>query len=146
MDEICNDCWLTYYPAYIGKKKVEKFVAERRKKPNTHAPNTKRFFALVAEDHGIRGYAICGVKRGEGHLRAIYVDPESTGKGYGSALVKRALKEFRKRGAKLVRLETMVQNKGSQRFYKRHGFRKARVINYFVRGHSTKCWRLEKEL
>jgi ribosomal protein S18 acetylase RimI-like enzyme len=76
----------------------------------------------------------------------MYVDPKATGKGYGSALMGRALEEFRKRGVKTVYTETLPKNKRAIRFYERHGFRKKHMVSFKVRGQLFREWRLERAL
>jgi len=73
----------------------------------------------VAEDDSAR---IAGVLVLDGEwLDQLYVDPERTGGGIGSTLLR-----FAQRGRpEGLRLWTFVANTGAQRFYERHGFAEA---------------------
>ena len=54
----------------------------------------------------------------DGWIEHLYVGPEHTGQGLGSALVDRAKRE----AESTLELWTFVSNVGAQRFYERHGF------------------------
>ncbi len=143
MNDICNADWDAFYRPLIGDSKVEAMIKKQQRKPRKHKRNTKHVWSLVVEDKGVKGFAVCEVKRGEGHLIAMYIDPKATGKGYGSALMDRAFDDFRERGVKRVRTETLVKNKGAIRFYERYGFRKKQKLKYM---HKFMSWRLVREL
>lgn len=62
---------------------------------------------------------------GEATVNYLYVEPEVTGRGIGSALLDRA-KQQRPGG---LRLWTFQQNDGARRFYERHGLRVVRLTD-----------------
>ena len=69
----------------------------------------------VWDEGGVRGFIVLT----EDQLQYIYLDPEWTGRGIGSALLDQA-KERRPAG---FTLWTFQQNTGARRFYERHGLR-----------------------
>jgi GNAT superfamily N-acetyltransferase len=62
---------------------------------------------------------------GEAMVSYLYVEPEMTGRGIGSALLDHA-KERRSAG---FTLWTFQQNAGARRFYERHGLRVVRLTD-----------------
>jgi ribosomal protein S18 acetylase RimI-like enzyme len=62
---------------------------------------------------------------GDATIDHLYVEPEMTGRGIGSALLEHA-KEQRPEGFSLW---TFQQNEGARRFYERHGLRVIRLTD-----------------
>jgi ribosomal protein S18 acetylase RimI-like enzyme len=93
--------------------------------PQLHSPEEHRaFFARVVadgevwaweEDGALVGFAAVG----DTHLDHIYVEPDRTGHGIGSAL----LAHVKSRRPQGFDLWTFQDNAGARRFYDRHGFR-----------------------
>ncbi len=76
----------------------------------------------VWEENG----AILGfIALGEAMVNSLYVEPEVTGRGIGSALLVQA-KQRRPAGFSLW---TFQQNDGARRFYERHGLRVVRLTD-----------------
>lgn len=80
---------------------------------------------LVREDgkDGYGGFCISLIdSRGEGEIEAIYIEPELSKQGVGTALVSRAMAWFRENRVKQVRVEVAVGNEAVLLFYERFGF------------------------
>lgn len=92
--------------------------------PTLHTPDEDRaFFGRAVDEQHVwiweEGGQVLGFAAlGDGMLNHLYVEPEATGRGIGTALLARA-KEQSPRG---FRLWTFQQNDGARRFYERHGF------------------------
>lgn len=65
-------------------------------------------------------------------LKQLYTDPDTTGRGIGSALMDRALEIARDHGADEVQLSVWSGNDGAQNFYARYGFGKIADIHFMV--------------
>ncbi len=80
--------------------------------------------ATVAEGpDGLIGYQISTSSPVGGHLARLAVYPEFQGKGVGYQLVHDLLKQFLRRGAQSVTVNTQFNNKTSLSLYKKAGFR-----------------------
>jgi ribosomal-protein-alanine N-acetyltransferase len=89
---------------------------------------------IVAEgSHGIMGYIMCRIERGftsfvgfsltkRAHLVSVAVLPEYQHQGVGTALLKNALKNMPKYGAKECFLEVRVSNTTAVEMYRKLGF------------------------
>ena len=112
---ICNDCWLTYYPSFLGQETVDEMLEKRRNAPLHKATKT----TLVAEENnvvlGFCFFDACDIV-------ALYVAPESTGKGVGAALIREAIKRM-KPTCPVITTSTLTKNESALRFYKREGFK-----------------------
>jgi GNAT superfamily N-acetyltransferase len=51
----------------------------------------------------------------------LYVRPDARARGTGTALMERAFKELRERGARLLEVNVDEGDAGARRFYERHG-------------------------
>jgi len=65
-------------------------------------------------------------------LKQLYTDPETTGRGIGSALMDRAMEIAREQAADEVQLSVWSGNEGAQKFYARYGFGKVADIYFMV--------------
>ncbi|GFE73093.1 GNAT family N-acetyltransferase [Novosphingobium sp. TCA1] len=65
-------------------------------------------------------------------LKQLYTDPQTTGRGIGTALMDRALEIAREQAADEVQLSVWSGNEGAQRFYARYGFAKVADIYFMV--------------
>jgi ribosomal protein S18 acetylase RimI-like enzyme len=65
-------------------------------------------------------------------LKQLYTDPETTGRGIGSALMDRAMEIAREQEADEVQLSVWSGNEGAQKFYARYGFGKVADIYFMV--------------
>lgn len=72
-----------------------------------------RGWITVAESETVNGYL---ARNGE-EIHALYVDPDTRGKGIGTALITDAMQR-----QNALRLWTFVANTGAQRLYERLGF------------------------
>lgn len=81
---------------------------------------------LVAEDFGILGFVTTGPARapdtGKGELGALYVAPESWGKGIGTALIEAAHLRLKEGGFADAVLWLLAGNERGLRFYLRHAW------------------------
>ena len=60
-------------------------------------------------------------------LEDMIIDREYRGKGYGTTLIKYAVEEAEKRGAKRVTLLTDDTNESAMKFYEKNGFKKSEM-------------------
>jgi ribosomal protein S18 acetylase RimI-like enzyme len=58
-----------------------------------------------------------------GYINLFYLAPSSRGTGHGKELHDYALRVFRDRGARLLRLSVSPTNPRAMRFYRKHGWR-----------------------
>ncbi|MGD6818320.1 ribosomal protein S18-alanine N-acetyltransferase [Metabacillus sp. 84] len=79
---------------------------------------------LVAEhDHKVIGYCGIWLIVDEAQITNIAILPEYRGNGFGETLLKKAMKEAKKRGARQLSLEVRLSNYPAQELYKKLGFR-----------------------
>jgi len=69
------------------------------------------------------GFLVARHAADEAEILNLAVAPESRHRGYGTALVREALREFRRQGVCRVFLEVRASNGGAIAFYKGLGFR-----------------------
>ena len=88
---------------------------------------------LVADAEGtVVGYIIGVIRWGNiGHVLAIGVDPAFQRQRVGTMLIKSIIEHFKKRGAKVVRLEARKTNTIAQHFYKGMGFFERGEMPYY---------------
>jgi len=81
----------------------------------------------------------------EAHILNIAVRKAFRGKGIGSLLIKKMISFVKKRGAKWIRLEVRVTNKGAISFYEKLGFERVivRPRYYFDTGEDALVMELE---
>ncbi len=79
--------------------------------------------ATVAEDEdGLIGYQISTAGSGGGHLARLAVHPRAQGEGVGYSIVRDLLKQFYRRGALSVSVNTQLDNEASLALYQKAGF------------------------
>ena len=89
---------------------------------------------LVAADAAGRvvGSIACKVEAaGEGHIRGMAVLPDFQGSGVADSLLGHAEGELRKRGCRLVKLDTTRPLARAIRFYRRNGFCASGAVHDF---------------
>ena len=62
------------------------------------------------------------LKRKRGVIYDLYVRPQFRNRGMGSALLKNALDELKRRGVEIVQLTVVSKNNRALNLYKKHGF------------------------
>lgn len=75
----------------------------------------EKYIRLMAEERMI------------GEIVSIYLLPEYIGKGWGKALLQRAVEELHKEGYRDIFLWVLEENRNARGFYERMGFRKREV-------------------
>ncbi|MBD3408142.1 MAG: GNAT family N-acetyltransferase [Candidatus Lokiarchaeota archaeon] len=80
------------------------------------------FFALEIKKEIVGQLIVAPFGDDQGHLGRVAVAPKHQSKGYGSILVREALKWFRKKGIKSIHLYTQQDNYIAQGLYKKFGF------------------------
>jgi ribosomal-protein-alanine acetyltransferase len=84
-----------------------------------------RVTLVVADCSGkVAGYALLAYRKGSptARLYSIAIEPETTRRGTGRALVESCVKAALKRGCRKLRLEVRVDNAAAIRFYEKLGF------------------------
>ena len=81
--------------------------------------------AMVSEDDGkVNGFIVGRQTGEEAEILNLAVIPAWRRKGWGGALLKAAMEEFRARDVSRVFLEVRESNEGGMAFYENHGFSK----------------------
>ncbi len=81
------------------------------------------------------GYFVLMVAAGEAHLLNLSVAAARQRSGYGSALLKEAMRVAREHGAQHVFLEVRPSNLGAKALYRRFGFRQVAVRHGYYPAH-----------
>jgi ribosomal-protein-alanine N-acetyltransferase len=94
---------------------------------------------LVADAGAVVGYIVADTVpnhgRPLGHIKDVAVREDQRGKGYGSALLRRALGVLSAAGASDAKLEVRAGNEGAKRLYEDFGFVHRRTIpRYYADG------------
>jgi ribosomal protein S18 acetylase RimI-like enzyme len=80
-------------------------------------------FATVVEyEDKLVGYQISTATHMGGHLARLAVDPRFQRRGFGYALLQDVIRQFRKRGAQTITVNTQKENIASLSLYKKAGF------------------------
>ncbi len=78
---------------------------------------------LVSEDEGtITGYGVVGLAGPQGYLQRIAVEPRYRGQGVGASILRTGMQWARNRGARMLVLNTQIDNHPAGRLYRREGF------------------------
>jgi ribosomal protein S18 acetylase RimI-like enzyme len=93
------------------------------------ADDSEQQRTFVAEHEGmVMGFVASGPSRDPfadtrgGEVYAIYVDPDSWGRGIGSSLLAHAVEDLRAHGYTHATLWVLAANDGARRFYEAHGW------------------------
>jgi ribosomal-protein-alanine N-acetyltransferase len=105
-------------------------------------------FLVAVAGGSVVGYSITCVSRGlvqrRAELVSIAVDPAMRGKGAADALMRRTLRELRRRGVPRIGLTVKVTNERARAFYEKYGFRRVRRIRgYYEDGEDALAFRLD---
>ena len=98
---------------------------------------------VLVDDAGVRGYVCVGptpLTDGTFDLYWIAVDPSAQGRGYGHALTRLAEDETRRRGGRLLLIETASHDAYAPtiRFYERAGYELVSTIRDFYKKGNNK--------
>jgi ribosomal protein S18 acetylase RimI-like enzyme len=97
------------------------------------------YVVLVAEEEGrIVGYALGSLEavnwtilaREHALIQDVVVDPDFRGRGIGTALVQRMVRELRTLGAERILLHMPIHNESARQMYENAGFR-ATMVEYY---------------
>jgi ribosomal-protein-alanine N-acetyltransferase len=103
--------------------------------------------ALVIETRcEIRGFLIGRVAADQAELLNLAIATKQRRKGAGTALLAKALEEWRSQGAKSVYLEVRESNTGAIAFYERHGFAKTGLRKGYYRHPDEPAVTMERKL
>lgn len=119
----------------------------RERQWRRHLQSASAQILVATHAHRVVGAAVLFFHRRHriARLYSIAVAHGERGRGTGEALLAAAERTARQRGSHCVRLEVRRENRGAQRLYERHGFRRfALRPNYYEDGHDA--WRYEKRL
>jgi ribosomal protein S18 acetylase RimI-like enzyme len=76
--------------------------------------------------------ATISVAKSQGHIRDLVVGAPLRGRGVGRRLLQRAIAEFRRRGVRIARIETLGHNRIGAHFYPRLGFELVATQNHYA--------------
>lgn len=124
----------------------DRIAEDGRVSENNRATETgKDIKAGGAEAPRLLGFIVVHCTSAAGHVITLDVHPEQRRQGLGAALLAVGERYCQRRGARMMRLETAVNNETAIRFYQRSGYRIARRIRgYYTR--ELDAWRMEKPL
>lgn len=103
---------------------------------------------LVYDDKCPIGACLYGTGRDEayqdwGEIVSLYMLPDQTGKGFGSALINACLGDLRKEGFRRFYVWVIDQNEAGKQFYLKHGFRfTSDKITYAIGGETVQDMRM----
>jgi putative acetyltransferase len=118
-EKSCRNAFVGILEAEALESRDAEFFAER------FASSWERVLVAVSES-GIAGFLLIT----DGHIDMLFMDPDASGKGGGSLL----LKEAEQRGARS--LECFRDNHEARRFYEHHGWRVEREYDREFAGRS----------
>jgi ribosomal protein S18 acetylase RimI-like enzyme len=85
---------------------------------------------LVAEEGGdLIGFVICFMRSGEGYISVVAIAPGARRRGIASALVRRAVRRLRDRGAGVVRIDAYEDARAAVEAYRSLGFEVYDVVD-----------------
>jgi ribosomal protein S18 acetylase RimI-like enzyme len=122
------DSWRAAYAGIVPRSVLDGLSVERREafwRSDLSQPDHRLW---VATSHTIVGFAATGPARdddlpaGAGELFAIYVLPDSWGRGYGAALFRAATTDLTARGLHPLVLWVLTENTRGRRFYELMGW------------------------
>lgn len=121
--------WKSAYKNIIPKTYLDS-IKKGQWAASLDSPGRKNL--VLTENGCIVGTCSFGASRfpetkGFGEIVSIYFLPEYIGKGYGKALLQRAVEELRKEGYRDIFLWVLEENRNARGFYERMGFRKREV-------------------
>lgn len=124
--------WRATYRDTLSPEAVQKLDVAHRLALWTQrlaAPATGQLTLLALVDRQPAGFLLLGPTPDDDHnptttgqVLAVHVDPEATGQGVGSALLRRAVTEFARAGFARATLWVVSTNEGARRFYEREGW------------------------
>jgi len=107
----------------------ERTEVRRQALVEPRTPDTTNWVIVAGGEERIVGWASSGPARNEDldgalcrELYAIYLDPDEIGRGYGRALMERALQDARERGCTEMTMWVLTGNERARRFYAAAGF------------------------
>ena len=131
---IQNDSWLVTYPneaagitredlvGYLGNIDARAFRWEGRLEKND--PNIR--ISVLKHDDRVIGFSSVTKMANVGHVDALYLDPEFSGKGMGAEILEEGLRWLGNDTP--IELEVASYNNRAIRFYERFGFRKQGAV------------------
>ena len=94
----------------------------RHKAYNDINTNFERFWCLT-DNNKIKGtVAITKLNNQTAELKALYLDPNLRGQGWGYKLLNEAVTYAKQQGYKRIVLDSMTKYKQAQKLYQRYGF------------------------
>lgn len=104
-------------------------------------------FALVAEEEGVVGAALClcSKSRAEGRIASIAVLERERRRGVGSLLLRETEARFEARGARTFGLEVDVENGPAIALYTNHGYTLRAIVRDYY-GAGRHAYVMEKSL
>lgn len=133
MFHLMHDELVNYMPtnkiSWAKSKKCQEYFTNRIRKVNE--------FAIIAEYNGEKIGYLSAYVHGPLHYRTepkfgvlgdMFVLKEHRNKKIGTKLIAEFKKWAKKRGAKILRIESYSANKKALKFYRRHGFEDSSVI------------------
>jgi ribosomal protein S18 acetylase RimI-like enzyme len=125
--------WRAAYTGLIDKEALAVRTVERRtrewRERLTGESGAGQTFYVARESDAVVGFASAGPSDDDDvdpettvNVYSLYLDPEMTGRGIGSALLAHVLDDFSRRGFTLATLYVLDGNTQARRFYERAGW------------------------
>jgi len=148
--DLALKAWIFTY-THINKKELKKLIDEyySKDKLEKYLGNIKlkrQSFILAIENKKIIGFCNIEIKKNQGELLGLYIEPELIGKGFGKALLVKG-EEFLKVN-KIRKYFTFVNkyNKLGFNFYLRNNFTRLPEKDKDDEFEEKALWYIEKEL
>ena len=68
-----------------------------------------------------------------GYIEGLYLESEFRSKGYGSALISKAVEWFKRKGCKQIATDTEIENVSAQKYFEKLGFNKKWTIVQYLK-------------
>jgi ribosomal protein S18 acetylase RimI-like enzyme len=125
--EIFLRCWTISYKAVLSESARDSFTPESAAelwRKSIESPGDKQTLLLIDEENAVAVFRIGSDKddSSRGHLFSLYVDPDSTGRGFGKGALKEAMGRNRDRGFAQMTLWVFANNDIANSLYTKSGF------------------------
>lgn len=123
--------WQYAYNGQIPSKYLDNLSVEQRTiswKKHLEEPKEKAYTLVIERNKYVVGWCSLGVNRDDdlspevGELYAIYMHPDSIGKGLGTQLIEYALNILKQDGYKKATLWVLTTNDKTRKFYEKNGW------------------------
>ncbi|KAG5367327.1 putative N-acetyltransferase YjaB [Yarrowia sp. C11] len=128
---------------FLGPEGIEEIDSQLRESRFFYQTS----FLLHRNDSGtVQAFLLPSETQTETHIEALFVDPDVSGAGIGSQLVKQVVDQAVRKGHTSVLVEVNEQNPRAAQFYAKHGFVQYARSELDDQGRAYPILRLSKEV